>query len=248
MPVMDEFREEREALKHGTWKQKLSYFIYYYKWHVIIGVAALAMIISLAAQILSRKEPGFYAALLNAGDFYDTTAYLQSFAEYADIDLKENDLIFDTSMIIEAGQLDQNTIASTQRLMVYIAAAELDVMVTDASSIQEYANGDYFFDLRDILTPEQVERYEPYFYYVDLPAVQARKEALENFEEENIPSYPDPRHPENMEQPIPVGICLEGENALKENFYFSGDMVVVTVFQNTTRLETAVKFIDFLMQ
>ena len=28
MPVMDEFREEREALKNGTFKQKLQYF-----WH-----------------------------------------------------------------------------------------------------------------------------------------------------------------------------------------------------------------------
>ena len=26
MPVMDEFKEEREALKHGTPKQKLAYF------------------------------------------------------------------------------------------------------------------------------------------------------------------------------------------------------------------------------
>ena len=35
MAVMDEFKEEREALKRGTPKQKLAYFWYYYKWHVI---------------------------------------------------------------------------------------------------------------------------------------------------------------------------------------------------------------------
>ena len=33
MAVMDEFKEEREALKNGTPKQKLAYFWYYYKWH-----------------------------------------------------------------------------------------------------------------------------------------------------------------------------------------------------------------------
>ena len=38
MAVMVEFKEEREALKHGTPKQKFTYFMDYYKWYVIIAV------------------------------------------------------------------------------------------------------------------------------------------------------------------------------------------------------------------
>ena len=41
MPVMDEFREERETIKNGTFKQKWQYFCDYYKWHVIIGAFVL---------------------------------------------------------------------------------------------------------------------------------------------------------------------------------------------------------------
>ena len=68
MPVMDEFREEREALKHGTLKEKLSYFVYYYKWHVIVSVCAIAAVAVLASQILTRKDTAFYAAMVNGMD------------------------------------------------------------------------------------------------------------------------------------------------------------------------------------
>ena len=46
MAVMDEFKEEREALKNGTPKQKLAYFWYYYKWHVIISLVVIILIVS----------------------------------------------------------------------------------------------------------------------------------------------------------------------------------------------------------
>lgn len=37
MPVMDEFREEREAMKQKSFKERFLYFCEYYKWHVIGG-------------------------------------------------------------------------------------------------------------------------------------------------------------------------------------------------------------------
>ena len=43
MAVMDEFKEEREALKRGTPKQKLAYFWYYYKWHVTERIQLLTL-------------------------------------------------------------------------------------------------------------------------------------------------------------------------------------------------------------
>ena len=66
MAVMDEFKEEREALKNGTPKQKLAYFWYYYKWHVIISVIVIGMIVSFIYQYTNRKDTAFNAVLLNA--------------------------------------------------------------------------------------------------------------------------------------------------------------------------------------
>lgn len=66
MAVMDEFKEEREALKRGTPKQKLAYFWYYYKWHVIISVIIIGMLVSFIYQFVNRKDTAFNAVLLNA--------------------------------------------------------------------------------------------------------------------------------------------------------------------------------------
>ena len=66
MAVMDEFKEEREALKNGTPKQKLAYFWYYYKWHVIISIVVIAMVGSFIYQYVNRKDTAFEAVLLYA--------------------------------------------------------------------------------------------------------------------------------------------------------------------------------------
>ena len=248
MPVMDEFKKEREALKNAPLKQKLSYFMDYYKWHVIASVAALVIVVSIVMEIVNQKDCVLYICLLNTGEFNDTTEYMQSLAEYAGIDLNKESINFDTSLFIEQGQLDQNSVLSTQKFVTYLAAGELDTMITDLDSMADYANDEYFYDMREFLTPEQIENYEQYFYYVDMAVVQKKLEARSNLNQEFIPDYPDPRHPENMEQPVPVGLYLEGENALKSLFTFRSDEVIIGVFGNTKHGENVSRLIDFLMQ
>ena len=121
MPVMDEFKEEREALKHGTLKQKWQYFLDYYKWFVIVGVLILIFAGSFLYQLITRKERAIFAALVNAYELEPAAAYPETFAEYAGIDLEEYDVFFDSSMYLDSSNLaavDENTMATTQKLMV----------------------------------------------------------------------------------------------------------------------------------
>ena len=246
MPLMDEFREEREALKHGTLKQKLTYFADYYKWHAIITVIVLYFVISFAVQALTRKETALYVCMVNARAS-GSEDYITDFAEFADIDLNSQELIFDTSISIQTEAPSESSRASSQKLLVYIAAGELDVMITDAETIKIYTNNELFYDLREFLTPEQIERYKPYLYYIDMKAVQEWQEAMDNFDESFVPSYPDPRKPEEMEQPVPVGLCLKDREGFTDNFLFMNEDVVLAVLQNTKKSETVKQFIDYVM-
>ena len=248
MPVMDEFKEEREAVKNGTFQQKLSYFMDYYKWHVIVSAIALILVISLVTQMVSQKDSALYICMLNTYEDNDNAEYIQSLAEYAGINLNKESINFDTSMFIEQGQLNQNSVLSTQKFVAYLAAGQLDMMITDSGSMANYANDEYFYDMREFLTQEQVEKYEQYFYYVDMAVIQKKLDARSDYNQEFIPDYANPRHPENMEQPIPVGLYLEGENALKTLFSFRSDEVIIGVFRNTKQGENVSLFIDFLMQ
>lgn len=246
MPVMDEFKEEREALKHGTLEQKLTYFADYYKWHAIIAVIVLCIVISFVVHALTRKETALHVCMVNTYAL-GSEDYITDFAEFADIDLNSWELFFDTGIFIQEDALDETSVASSQKLLVYIAAGELDVMITDTETVKMYTNNEFFCDLREFLTPEQTESYKPYFYYIDMKAVQEAQEAIDNFDETYVPSYPDPRKPDEMEQPVPVGIYLNASEGFTENFLFKTEDVVLIVLQNTKRPETVQQFIDYVM-
>lgn len=251
MAVMDEFKEEREALKNGTPKQKLAYFWYYYKWHVIIALVVIIMIVSFVKQLTDRKDPSFYAVMLNASLLDQITSeqpdFVTDFAEKEGIDLNTSDITFDTSIRIVEDSMDETSITSSQKLMVYVAANELDCMITDFTSFQKYANSSMFHDLRDILTDEQIQALEPYFYYVDREVVLAIEAANDDMNTDYTPDYPDPLHPEDMQDPVPVGICLTDCKDLTDTYYFRGDGIVMGIYANAEHVKTAVDLAEYLL-
>lgn len=247
MAVMDEFKEERAALKNAGFKKKAGYFWYYYKWYVICSICAIVLIGSLVHDFVNRRETAFYTVMLNVIPLNtDSAEYADAFADYAEIDTSSEDIIFNTSLRISEDGISEDSYYSSQQLAVYVSAAELDTMLTDAASFRKYANSYYFYDLRDILTAKQLEMYEPYFYYVDQTVVEQIDEAADNLDTAFQPNYPDPRKPEEMEQPIPVGIYLNGNEELLKNFYFQQDDIVIGIYANTKHLDTALSFLDFL--
>lgn len=247
MPVMDEFREEREALKHGTLKQKVSYFFDYYKWHTIAVIAVVAMTGSILGNVLFGKDTAFYAALVNAAALPPAEAYNQGFAEYAGIDTAHYDLSFDSSLPVSLTAPDEQTMATRQKLLVYVASQEIDVLLAAGDVMDQYVYNDTFWDLREVLSEEQLAKYSPFFYYMDM-AVMEELEAARDSLEVNFTKYPDPRQPDLMCNPVPVGIYLDNAHTLKESYYFSGGEPVIGVVVNTKRPETASKYIDYILQ
>ena len=249
MPVMDEFKEERESLKNGTPKQKLTYFWDYYKWHVIVAIVAIIVVVTFIQQILNKKDTGFYACMMNGAriDFLnDNPDSINAFAQYADIDVNEEDIFYDTSLQI--GMNTGDDVNSSQKFMVYLASSEFDVMVTDAETNLKYAyQGDYF-DLREFLTPDQTALYQDAFYYVDGDIIREINEEVNKNNLEYEPVYADALHPETMKDPIPVGLYLPAESPLLKDYFFKDENVVLSVFINTTRPERASAYIDFCMQ
>jgi len=248
MPVMDEFKEEREALKNGTFKEKVAYFVEYYKWHTLAVVAAIAFVVSLGYHYLTQKDTAFYAAMVNGMELPDAQEYLLSFAEYVGIDLDSCEVLLDASMQIDLEALDQTTYASSQKLLAYITGKEVDVLVTDEQVMDNYAYGDTFHDLRAFLTAEQYEKYEPWFYYIDQAVMDEEKASHSALESTASPEHPDPRKPEAMRDPVPVGIYLDKATALREAFYYEEEEIIAAVVGNTQRGETASQFLDFILQ
>lgn len=249
MPLMDEFKEEREALKHGTPKQKLRYFWDYYKWHTIAVIAAILVLIFTIREFVTRKDTAFYACFLNLTRYnytMDEAESVNAFAEFAGIDTDKYSIFFDTSIQIGMGTGADND--SSQKLFAYLFAAEIDVMVSDLDSILTYAYQSDFYDMRELLSEEQLAACQDSFYYIDGAVLDEIKAARESNNLSYSPVYPDPLLPDQMKDPIPAGIVLRDDNPLAKDYYFYEKKGAVSVMINTKRPELALKFIDFVMQ
>lgn len=249
MAVMDEFREEREALKHGTPKEKITYFFDYYKWHVIIAVFAVIAVIYTIQEVLSKKDTVLYTCLLNTVQLEDSE-YNAAFVESVGIDTEKYEMIFDSDTWIDINNTDDATMASIQKLLAQLAAGELDIMITDTDSLTNYSYQGDFFTMQELLSQEQYEKYKPYFYYIDLAAMEewnAYVSDPDNLLYDYSYDFPDPRRPEEMTAPTPVGIFLDDCEALKSSYYFKSDDVVFCVFANSSHTDTALQYLDYLM-
>ncbi len=266
MPLMDEFRKEREAIKHASFPEKVKYFFDYYKWHTVAIVATAVLAFTLVRDIVTQKDAVFFAVMLNSTylDEEATESFRLDYAEYAGIDMEEYDVLLDGTLYFNttpatnaveniAANFNELTMSASQRLLAYTASGELDVIMGGSVIFPDHANDEMFYDLREIMSAEQLAKYEPYFYYVDQAHLDAIAEAEEKLlmNETLDPSlleYPDPTKPEEMEEPIPIGLFVTDCTKLSDAYLFTGDYVAMGIMVNSPHVENSLKFIDYLFE
>jgi hypothetical protein len=98
--------------------------------------------------------------------------------------------------------------------------------------------------MREVLTPEQQEKYAPFYLYMDLALAEKIREDYERVSE-----YPDPTKPEEMEKPVPVALKLPADGAFTTLCYlYTADQAAVSVVGNTKNLDNALAFLDYIME
>lgn len=250
MPVMDEFREEREAMKNATLKEKWQYFLDYYKWYVIGGVIAIAFFGTLIHDMVTAKDWVFFGFFINAYNTDEASdLFLNGFTELAQLDLENYAADIDDTISINLNSYDEITMTSNEKMNVYLAAGDLDFIAADETTFSHYATSDTYFDITTILSAEQLEKYEPYLYYTDMAEIRAREEASLNgtFDDYAKKEY-DHRNPEEMEDPVPVGLYIGHCENITNYYTFKEEDVVIGIPLNTTHLETSLQFIDYIFE
>lgn len=248
MAVMDEFKDEREAMKNASLKKKFSYFWYYNKWYVIGGTILFLFVAIFIHDILFKKEIILNIAFLNTSvHLEDSEEYAEKFLNEMNIDSEKNRIFLDTSLKISTGIMDETVIASTEKLSGYIATSSLDSIVADASLFERYANAGVFTDIRTILTDDEVKKYEPYFYYVNVDTVKQYQLAETNMDNSLKPEIPDPAKPELMDGPVPVGIYIDNCTELLNVYKFpESEHVVLGLIADAPNKDMAHSFINYI--
>ncbi|MFI3200475.1 MAG: hypothetical protein R3Y54_02970 [Eubacteriales bacterium] len=246
---MDEFRDEVNKIKDAPLKERIAYYTYYYKWHVISVVVGVWIISSLVYSSLTSKEVAFCAFLINALQVEEGKGELETrLIEGTAIDLDKESLLLDATIYMDYAVQDMNFISYQQKLSVMMGASEIDMVITDYTTFSNLCMSEMFLDLQTLMTEEEIAMYEPYFYYIDAQYFAQRDALLSSGEiSYEFPEY-NAREKEGMAEPMAIGIVLSEDSPLLEEYAFIEKDVVAGVVVNSRRLDRTQYFLDMLLE
>lgn len=268
--VIEEIREQqKKAFAAMTPKEKLAYFWDYYKMHTMVAVILIVFVITFINSYRSNKPTAFYAVLLNANTMEDSagaaTAWGEGFMEYAGIDPEAWQVNIDASITLSADGGNQYEVANRQKMAAMMHAGDIHAIVADTETFEGYARLEYFYDLTETFTEEELAPYADLLYYTDGAAFDADTgdtlEEMEAAQEAVYNQVIDHGDPSSMEKPVAVGIRIpQTGNRLGDSGYydyiFESDYtfqgypseIVIGIPVSAEDPGMALQFLDYLFQ
>ena len=88
--VNDEIREQqKKVMENEGLKGRLQYFVYYYKWHVIIGAIILIFVINTIVEFATRKDTVLQVVYINGFPNVESTEFMADFQKTIEINEKK---------------------------------------------------------------------------------------------------------------------------------------------------------------
>lgn len=139
---------EKEKLRDMPLKKKLTYLWEYYKIHALISIAAISLASYIIYNIVTPDITAkLYVALANNSiDEQVLLDYQNDFTGYLQLDPKTENVIFNNTFFINAGDY---SMSSQQVLSTLVAAEEIDVFIAPESVFESYAYNGYMDDLSE---------------------------------------------------------------------------------------------------
>ncbi len=246
--VNEDAKGHWKDLEGQGFKVHWDYFWSYYHIHVIVIAAVLVFVIALVREIASQKPYALNAICINIGDYADAVPSISliddstddRFAEFAGIDTGEYVVSIDITTTLSRDNPSTMDMTVSQKILALVASTDLDAMAADRDLFISYARSQIFADLREVMEPQELSAYEEQdkVFYID----RAEIEAYDSYTKEGSIDEPfvwNEVGPEEMEEPVPVGLWIKRGGSGKE--------ALCGVIVNSKRTDAAVDFLRFLM-
>lgn len=232
-----------KQLKGKPLKQKLEHIVTYFWLPILLTAAILIATVSYIVHLVTLKEDALNVMCVNAVSYIEAEeAFMNEFAQSAGIDLDAYVVDMSTTLSVSTEAL-YNSYEAAQAMVAQLAAGSVDVMAADIDTLQPYFYGDFFYDLRDVLTADQQETYRAYYLYMDLAVMRELLDAVNE-----APVYPDPTKPELMEEPVPIALLLPTDTEFAQLCYPNRENVALVLPGNTKQLENGLAFLDYILR
>lgn len=224
--IRDEIREQNMKLKDAPFKEKLLYFKEYYLKGTIAVIIVLAILGNIAKTIINAPRETVFGALFfnSTGDAQDTTL-LDSFIASLGVDMNKKEAFIDPtytySQNLDNSFQYESSYLGIQKAMALLSSKDVEVMACDQEAFDYFARSECFHNLTDVLPKEILEKYNDKIYY---------------FEDEKTG------------EKLPLGINVNDAPKLIENHYFDYSEPILGFVANTERIETAIKFLEFIYE
>lgn len=252
MKLIKRIKEDWTKVKDLPSKEKWEFFWDYYKVSAICILVLLFLLVQGIRAATYHRDIAFSGIFLNCGLTDDEGAFLDGFYEQSDIDPKSQTAAFYSDMCISTAQGSTKNNDTINRIIASISVQDTDVISGDPYSFQicAYNSSKIFVDLREFLDAETLKKYADRLYYVDASIVALIDDKSTNLK--TVPYPEDPKNPENMEIPIPVGIDVSDCDAFFSTYYnhYTEERPVtyIGVVRNTLRPELAKQFLEYLLK
>ena len=234
----------KEVMKDMSPKEKLEYIWEYYKWHIIILIFLLFMFGNIFYTKLTSKDYVLRGQFMNTiTESSEALQLEEAFLEKYPINPKSEQIYFGTSLFYMPGT-DYHAL---EVLTAQIAAGNVDFIMADKATLDKFVYNEYFLDLSEILTEEQMQAYSDNILYYD----QAFAEYLDTIDplskEEFEIVYPDSTKPELMEKPVPIMLGIDSIEKLYELYPTKDQQYALGFVVTGKNLEKATEFLEYVI-
>lgn len=161
--LKEEFSKDVEKLKGKPLKEKIQYFIMYYKIPFLLIVSVIAIIISFIYSRMQYREYAFHAYFFNAQTAEKDEIFSRELEEFLGVDTKKEIVSLDSSL--QLGGNSQLSIASTEKFSVEMFNGIVDACIMPEEIFLAYVEQGCFQDLRNCLSEAQLTEYADLLIY-----------------------------------------------------------------------------------
>lgn len=240
------------TVPQGTLKEKICLLLVTHKGYALAAAAAVILAAVLLIAGLTAKETLLTGILLDYNpdapeEAYDT--FNRGFAEEKGLDPKLWEVRLAKNLAYSGNNSDptfHDNFTAIDKLSDYISGGMLDFLLAQSATLESLAYSGFFSDLREILTPQQLESWAPHIRYMDMAVIeQLEQMALTKVYPEDF-TLPDPGKPEEMEKPVPVFIDVSGCDGMEA--IWPDSSVLLAIARNTKHPQTVRDYADYLLR
>jgi hypothetical protein len=162
------FSNESGKLKQMNTRQKIRYIWDYYKIYFFLLILSLLIVFYIADALHQRSREIVLQGFFSNDDYnlFDGRIIAEDFGRYLNLGPKQR-IVFDDSLYVELDSDADYVVASQGKISGYIAAKELDFIVTTPDLAQHYSTHIPLMDLQDFIPVDLLNRINEYLYYVE---------------------------------------------------------------------------------